>query len=302
MGELTFHQLWHLSDLRADNGPDGKSCVDAAVAAGQRSRAIIFIILLLMVFTLTSIRNNYDPAWDYTLIQIYEDLHDCLVQNNLEDPRCSPLKDRIEDLMGRPPRKDDVVTFAEDAQIDLNGDFGAADFGSLNATKIKELETRYNALIAKDATSEAISIPLLSSFVDYNDLWLVSGIIMFCLLFALNASFGQELRNGKYIFERKPLYADLLIMNQLITLQSASRSAVRVLQAIVWLLPTYLYLYLFYTDLDTYDLSVIMVGQSRSLLEYSLEGATVIGVVIANILCFRTQLVLRTLFDRRAAS
>lgn len=283
---------------KIDDVPDGKSYLDAVVAAGQRSRAIIFIVLLLMVFTFTSIRNNYDPAWNYTFIQLYEDLHDCLVKNNFDDPQCNLLKDRIKELEGRPARAEDVVSFAQEAQIDLNGEFGASNFGVLNATKIKEIETRYNALIAKEATSEAIAIPLLASEVDYNDLWLVSGVIMFCLLCALYASREQEFRNAKYIFNYKPQYADLVIMNQVLSWQSDVKPITKFIQALFWLLPTYLYLYLFYSDLETYSLSVIIVGRSRSIIEYFIEGMMVIAVICANILCLRSQYKLRNLFQK----
>jgi hypothetical protein len=288
-------------DWRSEEAPDGKYYVDAVILAGQRSRAIISIVLILLVFTLTAIRNNYDPAWKYTLIQLYEDLHDCLLQNNFDDPKCKPLKDRIEQLKRRPARVEDVLSFATDAEFFLQGAYGDRDFARLNETKIKEIETRYNALIAKEATSEAISIPLLGSEIDYNDIWLVSGVFMFWLLLALYASSEQEYRNLRFIFEQKPQYADLVIMHQVLHLLSGIKSVGRIVLALVWMMPTYLYLYLFYTDLDTYSLSVISVGRSRTHVEYGLEAITVIGVILANIGCLRSQIRLLGLLNRVTA-
>jgi hypothetical protein len=258
--------------------------LDTVTSAGYRSRAIISVVLLLLVFTLTSLRNNYDPAWNYTLIQVYEDLRDCLVQKTFDDPKCTPLKERIEQFEGRPAQTEDVINFAENVEIELTGKYGDPNFLTLNETKIKEIESRYNALIAKDATSDAISIPFFGSIVDYNDLWLVSGVIMIFLLSALYLSLEQERRNAKYIFDRKHSYWDLVVMNQVLWVRRP-RLFAKILLSVVWLMPTFLYLYLFYSDLDTYDLSVITIGRSRSNLEYFLEGATVALVVYTNLIC-----------------
>ncbi len=203
--------------------PDGKIYLDAVLSAGRRSRAIISIALILIVFTFTSLRNNYEPDWNYAYIQLYEDLHDCLTQTDLNHAKCGPLKNRIEEVKHRPARADDVVEFAHDVEIELRGKYSDADFYSINETKIKELETRYTALSSRDAEDELISIPVLGSQINFNDLWLVSGVLMFCLLYALRASLEQEYRNAKFIVDHKPHYRDLLVMNQVLLLPPDAR-------------------------------------------------------------------------------
>jgi hypothetical protein len=277
------------------DAPSGKDYLEAATSAGQRSRAIISVVLILMVFTFTALRNNYEPAWNYTLIQVYEDLHDCLTQNNLGDPKCVALKDRVEKIQGRPARAEDVVPFADDIEIELRGQYEERDFLSRNDSKIRELEIRYKALIAKDAENEVISIPVLGSQINFNDLWLVSGVLMFCLLYALRASLEQEYRNARFIVERKPLYANLLSMNQVLSLQSDANLIARIIQGIVWIAPSCLYLYLFYSDCVTYPYNVAIVGQLRTIVEYFLEGGAVFLVIFQNVQCLRAQYKLQKL-------
>src|SRR5262245_5798934 len=126
-----------------DTGPDGKSYVDAVVAAGQRSRTIISIVLVLMVLIFTSLRNNYEPAWNYERIQVYEDLYDCLKADDFDHAKCAPLKVRIEQIEGRPAVADDVKKFAANAEVELRGQYGSESFQSLNETKIDEVKKRY---------------------------------------------------------------------------------------------------------------------------------------------------------------
>jgi hypothetical protein len=278
------------------SGPDGKSCVDAVVAAGQRSRALISIVIVLMVLTFTSLRNNYEPAWNYIRVQLYEDLYDCLKQGDFNHIRCSSLKERIERIEGRGARVDDVTKFAATAEIELKGKFGDENFQSLNGTKIKELQTRFNALIAKDAEGETITIPVLGSQIDYNDLWLVSGVVMFCLLYMLYASLEQEYRNVKYVAENRPEFLDLVFMYQVSpALRLDVRPITTIAQNLLWLTPTGLYLYLFISDVATYPLSVAFAGSSRAIVEYFFEAVTVVAVIYADFRCMLSQSNLRKL-------
>src|SRR5580700_1389733 len=70
--------------------PDGKSYVDAAVAAGQRSRALIYFILILVVLTFASLRNSYSPNWTEQEYLTYQDILDCYANS-----RCNKWDDRL---------------------------------------------------------------------------------------------------------------------------------------------------------------------------------------------------------------
>jgi hypothetical protein len=272
-----------------DAGPDGKSYVDAAVAAGQRSRTIISIVLVLMVLTFTSLRNNYEPNWNYTRIQLYEELYDCLKANDFGHARCAPLRERIGQIEGRLAVADDMTKLAANAEVELRGQYSSEDFPSLNETKIDEVKKRYETLISKESNA-VVAIPVLGSQIDFNDLWMVSGVIMFFLLYMLYASIEQEYRSVKFIAEHKKSYLDLVIMNQVMPLLRVHGNRVLyVVQTIILLSPTWLYLYVFWSDWDTYEVSLAFVGRLRTIIEYFVEGTIVVAVIYVNIRCVRAQ-------------
>ena len=77
--------------------PDGKSYVDAAIAAGGRSRTIIYFIVTLVVLTFTSIRNQYDPDWMTSRAEMHQELHTCLTKGNPQHPDCQEILRRMDE-------------------------------------------------------------------------------------------------------------------------------------------------------------------------------------------------------------
>jgi hypothetical protein len=287
-----------------DSGPDGRSYVDAVVAAGQRSRTIISIIIVLMVLTFTSLRINYEPAWTYLQIQLYEDLYDCLKQNNLADDRCTPVRIRISDMEGRVAQADDITEFAGNVDIKLRGQFGTDQFTTLNATKINELDARIKALVEKDTTGAVISIPVLGSQIDFNDLWIVSGGVMLCLLYMLYASIEQERRNVEFIASEKKQYLTLMFMNLVLpSPQMQENAASTFIKRLAWLSPSLLYIYFFWADLYYYYFSFVLLGRQRSVIEYCVETIFVLFGIYYNILCLNAQTKLeRAVFKARGTA
>jgi hypothetical protein len=60
--------------------PKGESYVEAVTAAGQRSRAMVYFILILSVLTFAALRENYGPNWTKQRYQTSQDLQDCYVR------------------------------------------------------------------------------------------------------------------------------------------------------------------------------------------------------------------------------
>jgi hypothetical protein len=53
---------------------------------------------------------------------------------------------------------------------------------------LERIKFKIDAFEKRDIEFYTISIPLLGSFIDVNDLWLVSGVVMLFLLYLLGAS------------------------------------------------------------------------------------------------------------------
>src|SRR3954463_7629279 len=141
--------------------------------------------------------------------------------------------------------------------------------------------------LEKDIETYIIKIPLLGSTVDINDLWLVSGVVMFFLLYFLKASMVQECLNIKYIIDHKPELGNLVVLNQVVTISAAHENPLlKAFQRWIALSPTFLYLYLFYKDFDTRQVGYFLLdGWFFNDGQTLIEGVTIALVVYMNFGC-----------------
>jgi hypothetical protein len=275
----------------SDDSPSGQAYVDTVVGAGQRSRALIYSIVVLMVLTFTCERVTYKPEWLATQISIYEDLNLCLKSNTFAHKKCDPLRSRIERFEGRAAQADDVIAFADTLEIGLTGPFGAPDFTELNKPAIDDTDERIKQMIAGDISNETITIPVLGSHIDVNDLWIVTGVGMLFLLYMLYASLRQEIRNIDFLKREKKEYLSLVLMNQVLTVPGAPQNCgVKFVERSIWLGPSLIYLYVVYADMMYYNFSFIVVGRERLIIELFVELIALALVVYYNVLCLRAQI------------
>lgn len=286
--------------------PDGKSYVDAVTAAGQRSRALIYFILILAVLTFASIRNSYSPDWAEQEYLIYQAVLNCYENSN-----CKEWDDRLIAAGFMTSGADEKQRTAARQQADkvFGEDFEGlrpsktstsnASTGDLNAPvnlRQQELETALENLQKKDLDNDTITIPILGTAININDLWIVSGALMFFLLHFLRASLQQEYRNIKFIIQHKPEFAQLAIMNQVLAPHGLNMGYFgQILELGVGLLPSIVYSYLWCLDLSTTGVSLVYVGELRTYLEYSLEAALVLMVIYVNVRCLYMQFKIRNL-------
>lgn len=286
--------------------PDGKSYVDAVIAAGQRSRALIYFILILAVLTFASIRNSYSPDWVEQEFLTYAEVLDCYANSN-----CNEWDDRLVTAGFMPADANEQQKTMARHQVDQ--DFGE-DFEGLRPAKRtkttssardpnasvslhrRQSETDIENLQKRDLDNDTITIPILGSVIDINDLWIVSGVLMFFLLHFLRASLEQEYRNISFIIKHKPEFATLAVINQVLVPHALNIGSFgRILELCVGLLPSIVYSYLCYLDLNTTSASLIYVGQLRTYVEYALECALVLMVIYVNVRCLYVQTRIRDL-------
>lgn len=276
--------------LPVGDGPDGRAYVDAVAAASDRSRTIIYFILILMVLTFTSIRNNYYPDWMSARSGAHQDLHRCLLANDLGHRDCKAMSERL-------ARTGYTITgTAKDLGFELTGTPGDENFVEANKYAISRLQFKIDAFEKKDIDLYTITIPLLGSFVDINDIWLISGVVMLFLLYLLRANLDQEYRNILYIFNNKQSYADLVGMTQVLSVMTLdSNLLTRIVHGLVWMMPTILYVYLLALDLNSYKIGLIYLPTSLTIGAILPEVITVILVGIFNVLSLLSHLRVREL-------
>jgi hypothetical protein len=292
--------------------PDGKSYVDAVTAAGQRSRTLIYFILILTVLTIATERNDYAPDWMHQRYQTREQIYACYIRNE-----CTAALDERLVKAGLMPEKhsDDqrrtaLQSAAKTLEIDLESlrpakrdanSAPAAECCASTGTDVdnwsrREFKLNIEAMIKKDTDNDTITLPVLGSSIDLNDLWIVSGGMMFFLLYFLRASQKQEERNIRYIQAHNNEFDDLVAMNQVLSPHSLDVGPLgKMLEWGFGLLPSFLYLYLAIVDWVTLGVSFLYVGRAETFVENAIELLLVGAVVYNNFHCLVNQQNIRKL-------
>lgn len=285
---MTNHPLDDVETMAAHSeSADHKGYLEAVVSAGQRSRAIVYFVLILLVLTGTTMRNSYSPDWMAVRAEAYQDMLRCLKVHDVAHPDCRALVTRVGRAGFATTNNELAKSIGKIApEIKIRGDFSDSNFEELNKLVIDEVELKMKKFFEKDIETYIIKIPLLGSTVDINDLWLVSGVVMFFLLYFLKASLVQERLNIKYIIDNKPELGKLIVLNQVVTVSAHTNPVVKVFQLCVALAPTFLYLYLFYMDATTREIGYFLLdGWYFNDGQTWVEAATIALVVYMNFGC-----------------
>jgi hypothetical protein len=289
--------------------PDGKSYVDAVTAAGQRSRALIYFILILTVLSFATVRNDYAPDWVQRRYQTLEEVYACHLLNDCTDfeKRLVKAGNLGENPCDKEKRKAlqiaacllkiDLEKLGRQAKPAASTAPVDADIDNWNR---REFKVKVDALIKRDTDNDTITLPLLGAWIDINDLWIVSGGMMFFLLYFLRTSQNQEERNIRYILSNKREFMDLVAMNQVLSPHAIGLGLVG--KSVEWcfgLLPSFLYVYLAYLDWDSIAVSFLYVGKCRTYVEYGLESLLILFVIYNNVMCLWNQDRIRNLIRPR---
>jgi hypothetical protein len=289
--------------------PDGKSYVDAVTAAGQRSRTLIYFILILTVLTFATERNDYAPDWLQQRYQTLEAVYACHLLNDCADlekrlVKAGKLRKNSSDDEKRKASQIaagileiDLEKLGQPAKLAAPAASAAPAGADIDNWRRREFSLEIETMIKKDTDNDTITLPVLGSSIDINDLWIVSGGMMFFLLYFLRASQKQEERNIRYIQARKnDEFDDLVAMNQVLSPHSLDVGLFgKTLEWGFGLLPSFLYLYLAAVDLVTLDISFLYVGRTETFVENAIELLLVGAVVYNNIHCLVNQQNIREL-------
>src|SRR5258708_985774 len=126
--------------LGSDPGAhDHKSYVDAVISAGQRSRAIIYFVLILVVLTLTSIRNSYSPDWMTARVSAYQDLYLCFKVHDLPNRDCNGLRERAQRAGLAESGTDFAAKTGKILGLEVRGGFADKDFLEQNKFMLQQV-------------------------------------------------------------------------------------------------------------------------------------------------------------------
>ena len=181
--------------------------IDAVKDAGQRSRAIILLIIFMLFFSITALRNNYSPDWMLERLQVAEKVYMCIdaiwpngqqqAKDINSEEQCKPLKGMLPD---KTPARDknqllkDISAFLAQERF-IPFDLEYFDISKPIPILRDVLRERLLFFGKKELEIRQGTIPIISSAIDINDLWIVSGAVMAFLLYFLSRSYQQEIVN-----------------------------------------------------------------------------------------------------------
>jgi hypothetical protein len=146
--------------------PEGNTYVDAVISAGNRSRNYIYFILILIVLTFTSIRNNYAPDWMAVRVGAYQDLYHCLRADDVKSGDCDELRKRAQrtglDVSSSASFKADdgreldlAGEMAHKMDLRIVGKLGDPDFKKNNYITLEEIKLKISSFIVHNSYSVA---------------------------------------------------------------------------------------------------------------------------------------------------
>jgi hypothetical protein len=263
--------------------PGGENYLDALTTAGQRSRSIIYLTLLIVILTFTATRNNIAPSWTWAKSVLYGNILQCLKAPAPTAAHCETLAKKMGKNLATLTWPE-ITDFANTSfDVLLIGTPGTKEFAEVNALKLKEMRWQHEGMMKKGIDQTSLSVPLFGATIDFEDLWLVSTVSLALLLYFLWSSIEQEHRIVSSIAERKRGYLELMLLSQDRSWLRAS-ARLQVVRSVLWLLPTAIAGYLLFNDLSGYRLSVILGGgPCRAVIEYGIEVVAVAAVAYLNI-------------------
>lgn len=254
--------------------------LDAVTRSGERTRLVMYVVLLVLFFVGCGVRDFDWPSWDEQRLHVMLDNYGCVTGTAPPASACARLLADYADqgLDFTTPKGGDPA--AGNVQRDL---------------ALKVYERRVIELMKKDLRGYALEIPLFGVYLDGNDLWLVSGVLMSLLLLILTAHIEREFVNYEKAARACPNDAcrDLLVMAQIFALPGERRKgtslAWRSTFAALYSLPALLNLYVIRSDFSArnYAFNVRMIGSDWVRLEYALRILTVLSVAYLCYRCYR---------------
>jgi len=260
--------------------------LDAVTRSGERTRIIFYVILLVMFFVGCGIRDFAWPSWDEQRLRVMLENYGCVTGAAPATGDCTHL----------------LADYADQGLV-----FSAAPGGDAAAATaqrelaLKVYERRIIELMKKDLRGYALEIPLFGVYLDGNDLWLVSGVLMALLLVILIAHIERELANYEKAADACPNRScrELLVMAQIFAMpgERPGRESltVRIAFGVLYALPAVLNLYVIKNDFTArnYAFNVRMIGQGWVDVEYALRVASVVLVAWLCWRCYRMSAELR---------
>jgi hypothetical protein len=222
---------------------DFKTYVDIVTKAGDRSRSVIYVCLIVTFCIAATILNTYVPAWNNARFIKIQTALVCWEQKTVS-AHCA-----------------DAIEYAGFRGFKLLT--GNGDFVSKDSEVVRELKKRVDDLSEKDLNQNSFTVPFFNASIDVNDLWVLTGGVVTFLYFLIASCLAQEVEAlalaAKYAIN--PYKAELLLSTGVLGRHSALLRG-----GIVLFLPLLVTAYALLDFWGTYKIGYDLVGKPLTLV------------------------------------
>ncbi len=228
--------------------------LEATRQASDRSRFMIYLILVAVVASFGVYRSGRAPGWNSKRIAFYSKVSGCYKPGweHSQDPDCAYIY-RYRQELGVPLPKN------------FDKDTAEAVAKTYEKQRDEAIKARQEAL--------TISVPILGAKFDINDLGMVSGAALMALLFMLYASAQRESQNLRIAMDKARTSTDLVLLESTQVFSSANHNnaLAEIVTAVLYALPV-----LILAVIDRYNFvrrvnSIFLQGSLAFYMEYALK-------------------------------
>lgn len=300
-----------LSQIAAD--VDFAPYLRAVTEASQRTRSILYVLVVTLIAVFAAWRNTAMPDWLDVRLQQLQTAYGCLRDGTRIDATCddaikyarvfvyapSPMKDddtpfkRTNTIREEGPEADQpsVDVSQEKASLDASKEKPSADVPKKKPSvdpseEAREFRYAIDMLMRQRTENLSVRFPLLGLAMDMNDLGIISGVALCVLLYIFSLTLTREEDNlkralGRAEESRRKDNFELLLMAQVFSAPPKAKTGTGVWFYFVFFVPVALYLLVVSSDLfvpKSWEAGSLLLGHFWFWPQVLAEATFLIGV------------------------
>jgi hypothetical protein len=175
---------------------DFKPYLEAVTAGSQRARSNVYLLAVALVAMFSAYRTTTRPDWLDARLHALQTAYRALKQHEQRD-----TKGRVVGYLASvqtPKEEQEAIDYAQRLVFDPKKGTPASDPGSLVWQEhVREYEKWIDELSKQSVANLSIHLPVLGITLDMNDLGVISGLILVCLLWNFHSGLTRLTDNLK---------------------------------------------------------------------------------------------------------
>lgn len=275
-------------------GKGFKPYLEAVETASQRTRSILYALMIAMIAIFAAYRNTATPDWIDARLQQLQMAYACLQNGTITSEGCESAREYAGGFMYQSTNgrtvSDSVKEYSKADSFLRDRDISAD-----RSEAGRELRYQIDMLIKQRTENLSIKIPILGVVMDMNDLGWISGITLLVLLYIFYLGLSREADNLNRACRRaqQPVdkdHLELLLMVQVFSAPPKAKTGTNKLFYVFFTIPFLLQFCISWTDMmDSVSRQVgkTLLGTGWYWVQMSTEALFLIGIGFVSLLTAR---------------